>query len=186
MIIHVWKNFYVATVDDWEKLTYKQLNEFYVIGACRRPLHYRFAKKDDEKYNGEIYYTLEEHEKEYHYCVRDRAVYLNLENHVQEKDINDTAIKIGLYYMDKFYKEQQDVLIVDKSCVSRAPSMILLWLIHAGFMDKKETVEEMLNGFKKNLYRDFQPSKGMLKYIESKFNERREFYNAKQEKNLRQ
>lgn len=184
MVVKVWKRFHVATLADISRMSEKDIDEFSVIGACKNPLHIRHARPDNEREEGYYDKKISPKDREYNFCYRWKNLYLNLVNSVNYSGINDIAIQEAMRHIDARVKKGDNILVVDKSGTSRAPSIILLWLIHAGYMDKKETVAEVLNGFKWKLYPDFSPSKGMLEYIERKWKERKTSYERQKEKGV--
>lgn len=185
MVVKVWNNFYVATVADVDRMTEKQRQEFSIIGACKYPLHARNARIDGAESDGYYGKKMTKHNSEYNYCERGGNLFLNIVPAVEVSQINDEAIRKAMKYMDNAYMEKKDVLIVDSNGRGRSPSLILLWFIHVGFMDKKETAEEVMTGFKRNIYKPYSPSQGMIDYIKKVFNERKDYYAKQKEKGLR-
>lgn len=185
MVVKVWDNFFVATVEDVDRMTEKQRKEFSIIGACKYPLHARNARLDGAENDGYYGKKISKEDREYSYCERGGNLYLNIIPATTASQINETAIQKAMLYMDNSYKEKKDVLIVDNNGRNRSPSLILLWFIHVGFMDKKETAEQVMTGFKRNVYKAYAPSQGMIDYIKKVFNERKDYYAKQKEKGLR-
>lgn len=161
---------YVGTVDDIPAAT-----GFSILGACKEPLHRKHARLKGASEEGYLGKAMPKDEPEYLYAEREHALYLNLVDARDSKYIPDECICKALDFIYNENADGHNVLIVCNKAESRSPSIALMCLIDFGFFMESENFDEVLSIFKKNFYRNYNPSKGMLDYVHKFWNEFHEF-----------
>lgn len=157
----VYDKIYVGTVED-AKIA--DCLGMALLGACKEPLHRRYAKLQDSDTYGYIGRAMPKDEKEYLYAERENALYCNLIDTPNVEFISDEIIDKCMEFIDNKVAKGKSVLIVCNQAESRSPSIALMWLMKEGHFDKNMSYSEVVFEFRKKYYENYNPGRGFLDY----------------------
>ena len=156
-------NLYVGSMYDYDCLGPGVLN-FAILGACKEPLHRRYAKMRGEDKPGYTMRSMPSDEPEYLWAERDHALYLNLVDAREPKYFSKYVFEKALSFIENEIANGRKVLIVCNQGESRAPSIALLYLIEHGYFDKCECFYEVVREFKDKYYENYNPGSGIYEF----------------------
>lgn len=156
-------NLFVGTLDD---LHFAEQMGYSILGACKEPLHRKHARLEGATEEGYVTKAMPSYEKEYLWAERDHAIYLNLIDARDMKYIPDVVINKALEFIDKELDQRRNVIIVCNKAESRSPSIALMYMIKKGFFHHLYSGEYVVEEFKQNWYKNYNPSSGMNAYVE--------------------
>ncbi len=160
---------YVGTVEDFETLKESPSDaRWSVLGACKEPLHRKYAKIQGVDYCGYTGRAMPKDEPEYLFAKREHALYCNLIDAPDMKYIPDEIINECMKFIDNELEQGRKVLIVCNKAESRSPSIALMWLIHIGcfnYYPVENDFDSLIDYFTRNIYRDYNPGKGFRDYV---------------------
>ena len=102
----------------------------------------------------------------YLYKEEQDAIYLNMidgEDHVY---LNDEMIDAALSFMKRHLDNDQTIFIYCSLGESRSPSIALMYMLEHGLIDANDNV---LVDFRDKYYRNYQPKRGNLEYIQKRW-----------------
>lgn len=157
---------YVGTVDD---IAAARDNGLSILGACKEPLHRRFARLRGADRDGYLGRAMAKDEPEYLYAEREHALYCNLVDAKDPKYISDEIIDRALRFIDEERGQGRKVLIVCNKAESRSPSIAFMWLIRSkdeSWRDMSD-FESAVAFFKKYYYPLYNPGAGFAEYVKT-------------------
>ncbi len=154
---------YVGTEEDI--LIAKYYNDFSILGACKEPLHRKYAKLKGSIKEGYMGRAMPKDEPEYFYAEREHALYLNLIDAKESRYIPDICIEKAIEFINEEIGAGRDVLIVCNKAESRSPSIALMWMIKNDIFYEKLSFEELIKDFTNYYYFNYRPSNGMREYV---------------------
>lgn len=157
----VYDKIYVGTVED-AKIA--DCLGMALLGACKEPLHRRYAKIQGSDTYGYIGRAMPKYEPEYLYAERGDAIYCNLIDAPDMNYISDKIIDRCMAFIDERIAEGKPVLIVCNHAESRSPSIALMWMMLHGVFDKELSFDDVVEEYKKKYYDQYNPGKGFLAY----------------------
>lgn len=141
-------------------------NYMSILGACKDPLHKRYARLMGSYVDGYISKSMPADEPEYLYAERRNALYCNLIDAPDEKYISPKIIDRALKFIDDEREIGRNVLIVCNHAKSRSPSIALMWMIHAGYnFPIRKGHESIISCFKRVYYPLYEPGDGFRTYV---------------------
>lgn len=155
---------YVGTIDD---IAAAQENGFSILGACKEPLHRRYARLRGADRDGYLGRAMPKDEPEYLYAEREHALYCNLVDAEGPKYISDEIIDRALRFIDEEHEQGRNVLIVCNKAESRSPSIAFMWLIRnvdEGWRDMR-SFESAIAFFREYYYPLYNPGEGFVEYV---------------------
>lgn len=155
------EHIYVGTVEDLLYITDKS-----ILGVCKEPLHRAHARLQGANEDGYLGRAMPKDEPEYLWAEREHALYCNLVDAPYIDFIPKAIIDKSLCFISQEINQGRDVVIVCNKSESRSPSVALMWLLKQGVINTSDnaTFEEVVDGFKKHFYPDYNPGKGMYDY----------------------
>lgn len=159
---------YVGTVEDFYAIIKNRPTDvqWSILGACKEPLHRKYAKIQGAPYVGYKGRAMSKDEPEYLFAKRNHALYCNLIDPTDIKYIPDKIINECMAFIDEEISQCRTVLIVCNKAESRSPSIALMWLIHHGEFDTTSDWENVLMQFMA-IYPNYNPGKGFLEYTKN-------------------
>lgn len=155
---------YVGNIDDYVSLGAGVLR-YSVLGACKEPLHRKFARMSGAEHDGYAGAAMPRHEPEYLFAERDHALYLNLIDARDVRYIPDICIEKALEFIQTEINDNREVMIVCNQGNSRSPSIAFMYLIQLGLFDNCQSHEEAEAMFVLNFYPNYNPGVGMREYV---------------------
>lgn len=160
------KQLYVGTVDDFHAIVNNCPPDarWSILGACKEPLHRKYAKIQGADYSGYVGRAMPKDEPEYLFAKREHALYCNLIDAPDMKYIPDEIIHECIKFIDTEMDKGRKVLIVCNKAESRSPSIALMWLIHIGTFNFLPE-DKIIDYFTRAVYSNYKPSKGFQDYV---------------------
>ena len=134
------------------------------LGACKEPLHRKYAKIQGADYYGYVGRAMPKDEPEYLYAKREHALYCNLIDAPDIKYIPDKIIDECMQFIDTEITQGRNILIVCNKAESRSPSIALMYMIYNGEFNQTRDLESVLSQFIA-IYPAYNPGKGFAEYI---------------------
>lgn len=158
-MIEVFKHLFVGDDNDYQINKAPMNQSWFVVHACKEPYHRdalgyqtRGAPKDSRSY--------------YYLYDRYNHLILNIVDGVPAEYYNDNMIDEAILYCLKGLKNGSNVLIHCNQGESRAPTIAMLVLKKLNVLSSD--FQEAFNSFKE-MYINFNPSQGILKYLQSRW-----------------
>lgn len=159
-MIEIYPRLYIGNQDDYE-YTVKNLKGWKVIHACKEPYHRQLVG-----YTGR---HCEIDHPEYLMAPRHGRIAMNLIDS-DAKYIPPQLIRSILDIVDIWLKKGSKILIHCNQGISRSPMLGFLYLLKFTKKIKSVNLEIALTEFK-SIYNNFNPSLGVIEFIEQNFND---------------
>ncbi len=171
------ENLYVGSMDDYNALGPAIVN-FAILGACKEPLHRRYAKIQGAEQEGYTGRSMPKDEPEYLYAERSHALYLNLIDARTKDFIPKEVIDKALYFIGKEKLFGRKVLIVCNKGESRSPAIAFMYLIKCGEIDIDDfcSFKDTEDYFRQVYYPAYKPGDGMREFTKYYWEERKYGY----------
>ena len=170
------ENLYVGSMEDYNALGPGILC-YSLLGACKEPLHRRYAKIQGAEQEGYTGRSMPKGEPEYLFAHRSHALYLNLIDARTMDFIPKPVIFEGLKFISKERHEGRKVLIVCNKGESRSPAIAFMYLMLCGRIsaDLFRKFEDAENYFRENYYPEYNPGNGIREFTEYYYLEEKEY-----------
>lgn len=155
---------FVGDMNDYDSLG-PAILRYSVLGACKEPLHRRFARPNGAKQDGYVARSLNLSEPEYLWAERSHALYLNMVDAREPRFFSKELFDKALDFIDKEIKDGRDVLIVCNKGESRSPSIAMLYLAANGYFGEIYSFDEMIDRFREQYYPAYNPGAGIYAFL---------------------
>lgn len=154
---------YIGSMSDYNALGAGILR-YSVLGACKEPLHRRYARVSGADHDGYTGLSIGKDEAEYLWAECDHALYLNLVDARDVKFIPEACIDKALDFIQQEINDNRDVLIVCNQGTSRSPAIAFMYLIQLGLFDACPSHKMAERIFSEKFYPDYNPGTGIREY----------------------
>lgn len=170
------ENLYVGSMDDYNALGPGILC-YSLLGACKEPLHRRYAKIQGAAQEGYTGRSMPKDEPEYLYAERSHALYLNLIDARTKDFISDIVIYRAIGFIRQEMDDGRKVLIVCNKGESRSPAIAFMYLIYRGVIHTKDfdSFKEAEDYFRAKYYPEYNPGNGIREFTEYYYLEEKEY-----------
>lgn len=107
----------------------------------------------------------------YLYKEEEHAIYLNMIDGDDSKYVSDDMINAALNFMKRHLDNDETIFVYCSLGESRSPSIALMYMLEHGLIDVNDNV---LVDFRDKYYRNYQPKRGNLEYIQTRWLAKRE------------
>lgn len=155
-MVEVLENLFVGTAEEYESNKKKFDSEGWsVVHACKEPYHRRLLN-----YTGRA--APKEH-PEYLFAERENRLFMNLIDPDNSAYIPESLVNKAVDWMAEKLESGQKVFVHCNKGESRAPSLALLYM-----RQNKNANDDLPGAIKsfKEIYPDYQPSKGMSDFVD--------------------
>lgn len=165
------EHLYICDIDDYNFIGAAKLR-YSILGACKDPLHRKYARVKGVDYDGYVTRSIGKDEPEYLYAERDHALYLNLVDARSAEYIPKQCIDKAIEFIKNEIADGRDVLIVCNKAYSRSPAIAMMYLIDAGYFDDCACFYSVECNFKDSYYPNYLPSAGIKEFTERYWEEK--------------